>query len=47
MLSPGEIAGIPRGFALYLEGVAWELLRLTQSYRDEPWRTLTRLPRGR
>ena len=41
MLSPGEIANIPAGRALHLDGVRWELLTLTAGYRDEPWRTLT------
>ncbi|MGN6169076.1 MAG: type IV secretory system conjugative DNA transfer family protein, partial [Solirubrobacteraceae bacterium] len=45
VLSPGEIANIPWGYALYLDGVNWELLRLGQAHRDEPWRTLTQLAR--
>jgi hypothetical protein len=40
VLSPGEIANIPAGHALHLDGVRWELLGLTPAYRDEPWRTL-------
>ncbi|MGI8411412.1 MAG: type IV secretory system conjugative DNA transfer family protein, partial [Solirubrobacteraceae bacterium] len=46
VLSPGEIANIPAGHALYLDGVAWELLRLTPAYRDEPWRKLVELSRS-
>jgi type IV secretion system protein VirD4 len=41
VLSPGEIAGIPAGRALHLNGTDWELLTLTAAHRDEPWRTLT------
>jgi hypothetical protein len=41
VLSPGEIAGIPAGRALHLDGTRWELLTLTAAHRDEPWRTLT------
>ena len=41
VLSPGEIAGIPAGRALHLDGTDWELLTLTAAHRDEPWRTLT------
>lgn len=41
VLSPGEVANIPAGRALHLDGVRWELLELTPAYRTEPWRTLT------
>ncbi len=41
VLSAGEIAGIPTGQALHLDGTHWELLTLTAAHRDEPWRTLT------
>jgi len=41
VLSPGEIANIPAGRALHLDGVRWELLTLTPAHRVEPWRTLT------
>jgi type IV secretory pathway TraG/TraD family ATPase VirD4 len=41
VLSPGEIANIPAGQALYLDGVNWELLTLTPAHAVEPWRTLT------
>lgn len=40
VLSPGEIAGIPAGRALHLDGVAWQLLALTPAHRTEPWRTI-------
>ncbi|MGI8411629.1 MAG: type IV secretory system conjugative DNA transfer family protein [Solirubrobacteraceae bacterium] len=46
VLSPGEVANIPAGHGLYLDGVRWELLRLTPAHRDEPWRTLVELPRS-
>ena len=45
VLSPGEIANVPAGHALHLDGVRWELLALTPAYRCEPWQTLTQLPR--
>jgi type IV secretory pathway TraG/TraD family ATPase VirD4 len=41
VLSPGEIANIPTGRALYLDGVRWELVTLTPAHLREPWRTLT------
>jgi len=41
VLSPGEIANLPAGHALHLDGVRWELLRLTPAHTTEPWRTLT------
>ncbi len=41
VLSPGEIANIPAGHALYLDGVRWELVTLTPAHRVEPWRSLT------
>jgi type IV secretion system protein VirD4 len=40
-LSPGDIAGIPAGNALHLDGVQWELVALTPAHTVEPWRTLT------
>ena len=40
VLSPGEVAGIPVGRALHLDGVAWELLTITPAHATEPWRTL-------
>jgi type IV secretory pathway TraG/TraD family ATPase VirD4 len=47
VLSPGEIAGIPAGEGLHLEGVAWQLLTLTPAHRSEPWHTLTQSAAGR
>lgn len=44
VLSPGEVADIPAGRELHLDGLSWELLGLRPAYRDEPWRTLTQLP---
>ena len=44
VLSPGEIANIPAGRALHLDGVQWELLTLTPAHSTEPWRTLTEIP---
>ena len=41
VMSPGEIAGIPAGRALHLDGVSSEVLTLTPAHRSEPWRTLT------
>ena len=47
LLSPGEIANIPAGYALHLDGVQWELVTLTPAYQVEPWRTLTTGPAAR
>ena len=41
VLSPGEVANLPAGKALHLEGVDWELVTLTPAHRVEPWLTLT------
>ncbi len=41
VLSPGEVAGIPAGEALHLDGTQWELLTLAAAHLDEPWRALT------
>jgi type IV secretory pathway TraG/TraD family ATPase VirD4 len=41
VLSPGQIANIPTGRALHLDGVRWELLALTPAHSTEPWRALT------
>ncbi len=46
VLSPGEVANIPAGRGLYLDGVDWRLLALTPAHRDEPWKSLTQVPRG-
>jgi hypothetical protein len=41
VLAAGDVASIPAGRALHLDGTAWELLTLVAAHRDEPWRTLT------
>ncbi len=41
VLSPGEIANIPAGHILHLEGVRWQLVNATPAHRDMPWQTLT------
>jgi type IV secretion system protein VirD4 len=46
VLSPGEIANIPAGRALYLDGVRWELLTLTPAHSCQPWCTLTQSTRA-
>lgn len=40
VLSPGEIAGIPAGGALHLDGTRWELLTQTPAHASEPWKTI-------
>jgi type IV secretory pathway TraG/TraD family ATPase VirD4 len=47
VLSPGEIANLPAGRALHLDGVNWQLVKLTPAYRTEPWATLTAQANGR
>jgi hypothetical protein len=44
ILSPGEIANIPRGRGLHLDGLAWELVTLTPAYAAEPWKTILAQP---
>jgi type IV secretion system protein VirD4 len=44
VLSPGEIANIPAGAGLHLDGLDWELVGLTPAHTAEPWRTLTKQP---
>jgi type IV secretion system protein VirD4 len=44
VLSPGEIAQLPAGRGLHLDGLAWELVVLTPAYSSEPWKTLTTAP---
>ena len=44
VLSPGEIANLPAGRALHLDGLDWELLGLINAHRDEPWRAATHTP---
>ena len=47
VLSPGEVANIPAGRALHLDGVNWQLLTLTPAYTVEPWTSLTAGANGR
>jgi hypothetical protein len=44
VLPAGDVANIPTGRALHLDGIRWELLTVTPAFRTEPWRTLTQLP---
>ena len=44
VLSPGEIAGIPAGRALHLDGTEWELLTQTPAHKTEPWKTILATP---
>jgi type IV secretory pathway TraG/TraD family ATPase VirD4 len=41
VLSPGEIANIPAGRLLHLDGLNWQLLTVTPAHIAEPWKTLT------
>ncbi len=41
VLSPGEVANIPAGKGLHLDGLEWQLLTLTPAYRTPPWDKLT------
>ena len=38
VLTPGEIAKLPAGRGLLLQGTEWELIGLTKWYESEPWR---------
>ncbi len=40
VLTPGEIARLPAGRALLVEGADWQLLGLTKWYEHEPWRRI-------
>ncbi|MGH2904481.1 MAG: type IV secretory system conjugative DNA transfer family protein [Solirubrobacteraceae bacterium] len=40
ILTLGEIAKLPAGHGLLLQGNAWELVRLTKWYETEPWKTI-------
>ncbi len=42
VLSPGEIAKLPHGRGLLLEGADWRTIRLTPWYESEPWRRIGR-----
>ncbi len=38
VLTPGEIAKLPPGQALFLQGADWRLIGLTRWFEGEPWR---------
>jgi len=38
VLTPGDIAKLPDGHGLLLQGAAWELIELTRWYENQPWR---------
>jgi type IV secretion system protein VirD4 len=40
ILPPGEIAKMPKGQALLLEGMDWQPLTLTEWFKNEPWKTV-------
>ncbi len=40
VLTPGEIAKLPPGQALLLQGADWRLIGLTRWFEGEPWRTV-------
>jgi type IV secretion system protein VirD4 len=40
VLTPGEIARLPDGQGLLLQGADWQLLGLTPWHRTEPWKTI-------
>jgi type IV secretion system protein VirD4 len=40
VLTPGEIARLPDGQGLLLQGADWQLLGLTPWHRSEPWKTI-------
>jgi type IV secretion system protein VirD4 len=44
VLSPGEIANIPYGRALHLNGLRWQLVQVTAAHTSDPWRMLTGQP---
>jgi type IV secretion system protein VirD4 len=44
VLSPGEVANIPAGRALHLDGLQWQLLTVTPAHSAEPWKTITTPP---
>jgi type IV secretory pathway TraG/TraD family ATPase VirD4 len=47
ILSPSEIANIPAGRILHLDGLNWQLLTVTPAHSAEPWKTLTANPASR
>jgi type IV secretion system protein VirD4 len=38
VLTPGDIAKLPPGQGLLLQGTDWELIQLTKWYESEPWK---------
>jgi type IV secretion system protein VirD4 len=40
VLTPGEIAHLPHGHGLLLQGADWQPIRLTKWHDTEPWRTI-------
>jgi type IV secretion system protein VirD4 len=40
VLTPGDIAGLPKGHALVLQGMDWQLVTVTRWFETEPWRTV-------
>ena len=44
VLTPGEIARLPDGQGLLLQGADWQLLGLTPWHRSEPWKTIAGAP---
>jgi type IV secretion system protein VirD4 len=40
VLTPGDIAKLPAGRGLLLQGTDWELIGLTKWYETEPWRRI-------
>jgi type IV secretion system protein VirD4 len=47
VLSPGEIARLPPGRALHLQGTRWGLIRSTLWYRTLPWKRIAAAQDGR
>lgn len=45
VLAPGDVARLPAGRALYLQGTRWGLIGLTAWYRAWPWRVAATAPR--
>jgi type IV secretory pathway TraG/TraD family ATPase VirD4 len=44
ILTPGEIAKLPAGRGLLLQGTNWELIGLTKWYENEPWKQVAKPP---
>lgn len=40
VLTPGDIAGLPKGHALLLQGMDWQLVQVTNWRETEPWLTI-------